>query len=279
MRRYKALWNTVLTLALLLTILSPLAVHAGEKEYENDDTGYTAIVNDEGDVLDSSSERDLMKEMRDITDYGNVCFLSVVAKGYADDDVARELADAYYQDEFGTDDGLIVAIVLDGDRKGGCTVWLEAYGGVYQVINSSYALTITDNAVSETRSKAHGSDYYGYDGTRNYYGYASVCMEQALRVLAGQKIAQPMKYVTSALLAMILAVMINFIVVRAVNTARVPSKDEMLKGLYSQCMLNEPQMILTNTTKVYDPPSSSGGGGGGHGGGGGGGHGGGGHRG
>ncbi len=270
--------KAVLSLALLFVILTPLKAFAGEKEYENDDTGFTAIVNDEGDVLEASDERDLLNDMKDITDYGNVVFYSVVAKGYADDDTAQSLAVSYYMDEFDNENGLIIAIVLDGDEKGGCTLWLEAFGDVYDVINSSYATTITDNAISKTRSAARGSDYYGYDGTRNYYGYASLSVEQALQVLEGQKIAQPMKYVTSALLAMILAVMINFILVRSANAARVPSKAEMLKGLYSQCKLNNPQMILTNTTKVYDPPSSSSGGGGGHGGGGGGGHGGGGHR-
>ena len=112
---------------------------------------------------------------------------------------------------------------------------------------------------------------------RDWYGYAEQTFQQIIDFYNTGKIAEPMKWITNIFLAIILAFMISFAMVSYSIRSRKPKDSEVLSGLFQHFQLLGANMILTNTTKVYDPPSSSGGGGGGHGGGGGG-HGGGGHR-
>jgi len=254
-----------LALILILLLASAMPVFAKSRdrddeedtrlEYKNRDTGYYVLIEDNAELLDEDEREDLLDDMKAVTEYGNAVFLTDTLKSTSNDEQqAHDYSDDYYDDEFGNDNGVMLIIDM-GNRL----LYVTGHGEAQKLVTSSYARTVTDNI-------------YRYAGDGDYYGCAREAFDEMYRLLDGQRIAQPMKYITSALLAMILAVMVNFILVRAANTAKVPSKDEMLKGLYSQCQLNNPQMILTNTTKVYDPPSSSSGGGGGHGGGGGGHH-------
>lgn len=86
-----------------------------------------------------------------------------------------------------------------------------------------------------------------------------------------------MKYICNILLALILAMLINYLIVRSFAHMKKPDNEEILSGLFSKTMIHNPTTKFTHQTKRYDPPSSSSGhSGGGHSGGGGG-HSGGGH--
>ena len=89
-----------------------------------------------------------------------------------------------------------------------------------------------------------------------------------------------MKYISNALLALILAALINYFIIRALSSGKKPSAGEILNASSASFAFRNPQKYLTNQTKVYSPPSGGGGGGRSGGGGGGGGRsgGGGGHR-
>ena len=277
----------IAALGLLILLQCSMFVRAEGEEisedgfllYENPDTGYTAILLDGADVLETENERSVMDSAIEVTQYGNAFFYSDICSGYADDRRSRHMAVKAYTSFFSEySDGVIVAIILDDDKQGGCTLWIEAFNKMHSSpITSSYASTIADNAISVTRKAASGSNYYGYDGTRNYYGYANEAFVQILKLLNGEKIAKPMKYVTSALLALILALLINFIIVSAFNKKKKATDQEVLSGLRSQFLLTDTKMVLTHTDRKYSPRSSGSSGGGG-GGGGGGSHGGGGHR-
>ena len=111
----------------------------------------------------------------------------------------------------------------------------------------------------------------------DYAGYAQSAFSQTLEYLETGKLAEPMKWVSNIFLAVVIALMINFAIVNHMIRGKKAKDSEVLSGMYQHFNMQNPNMILTNTTKVYDPPSSSGGGRGG-GGGGGGGHSSGGHR-
>ncbi len=88
-----------------------------------------------------------------------------------------------------------------------------------------------------------------------------------------------MKYVSNALIALIAAFLINYLVIRVISARRRASHNKMLDAMIIQFRETNPQARFKNRTRVYSPPSSSsggssGGGGGfsGGGGGGGGGH-------
>ena len=248
--------SVLLALSLLLVLRFPVFAKSSSDdtrlEWENDETGYYVLIEDNEELLTGREREKLLDDMKAVTEYANAVFLTEEPKAASDDESqAHDYSDEYYDDEFGNDDGVMLIVDM-GNRL----LYITGHGDAQKVITNSYAREVTDNI-------------YTYAKNGDYYGCAKTAFGQMYALLNGQKIARPMKLITSLLLGLILAVMTNFIIVRAANTARVPSKDEMLKGLYCQCRLNNPQMVLTNTTKVYDPPSSSGGGGGRGGGGGG----------
>ena len=76
-----------------------------------------------------------------------------------------------------------------------------------------------------------------------------------------------MKYISNALLALIVALLINYFVVRAFSRSKKPSENELLNNIYTQYAVSNPQSTFVRQSKVYDPPSSSGGGSSGGGGG------------
>ena len=143
----------------------------------------------------------------------------------------------------------------------------------YDIITKSYANTITDNV-------------YTFASDEEYFDCANTAFEQINTLLEGRAIAQPMKYISNALLAIVLALLINYFVVMFVSRGRKPSNAQLLDGIYSKVEIHNPRMDLTNQTKRYSPQSSgssgstsrssgggfSGGGGGGGSRGGGGGH-------
>ena len=265
----KTLSGLILTLILIFATLPVNATDDGnEWTYSNDDTEYSAVLLDMAGVIDKSDEKKLCSTLEDLTAYGNAMCLTAVASGYADESTARSLAKHYYESVFGSDTGLVAAVVLDSDLSGGCMLWIESYkpgSVVYKTISVSIANTIADNAINDTKSTIRKNDY---DESWKFFGYLDVALTQCLRALDGLKIAQPMKYITSALLALILAVLVNFIIVRITNSPRKVSDEEVLKSIQAEMSVRDPRMILTNTTKTYSPRSSSSGGGGGGGGGG-----------
>ena len=278
MRRIKKNGNRIALLSALLLVLCvclPLTVRAEDdddtfyyKEYTNPDTGYTAVIYDEADVLKDADESRILEQLTEITQYGNAAFYSATGSSAVSDSEASRMARSFYTGCFGSNsDGVVVAEILFSDGSGKCMLWIETYNAMYRTVKPSECDSIADNAVSR-----HKGD--GIPG--KYYGYAQESLAQIRRLLNGQKIAQPMKVVTSALLALILGLLINFMVVSSFNRKKLPKQKDILAGLVTQFSISDPGMVLTHTDKRYSPRSSSSGGGGG-GGGGGGSHGGGGH--
>jgi Beta-propeller domains of methanol dehydrogenase type len=246
-------------------LLFPLGAYAESQNtilWENPDTGYCIILEDDAQLLGSREQEELAAAMRTVTAYGNAAFKSISANSYS----AASFADDYYHGLFGTESGTLFLIDMDNRE-----LYLFSDGAIYRTIGKSYADTITDNV-------------YRYASNGDYYLCASSAFEQIGAVLAGEKIAQPMKYISNALLAFILAALLNYFLARSLSRSSKPGTGEILGSISTRFDFRNPRKILTSQTKVYDPPSSSssGGSGGGHsGGGGGGGHssgGGGGHR-
>ena len=120
------------------------------------------------------------------------------------------------------------------------------------------------------------TDYEPYELYPDYE-CAYKAFQQILSLLQGNKIAQPMKYISNTFLAIILALLVNYFVVKIMSVARKPSEKQLLEATKNGFRFENPEVTFTHETKRYDPPSSSssgggGGGGGGHSGGGGGGH-------
>ena len=153
-------------------------------------------------------------------------------------------------------DGTI--FVIDRDLN---EIYLYTNGRVRSTITDSRAYSITDNTyIYATASK----DY-------DYYTCSYKTFEQVLTLMEGRRIAEPMKYICSALLAIIAALLINYFIVMFMSRSRKANIREILSGTYANVRVNNPGVEFTNQTKRYSPQSSGSSGGGGHSGGGGGG--------
>lgn len=249
---------------LLMTVLlvMAMAVSVSADEYYTADNGYMVIIEDDADLLSSGEEKQLLAAMSDITVYGNVMFKSVEYNPYSTEVLAR----ATYKDNFGAESGTLFMIDMDNRY-----IYIFSDGAVYSIVTDSMAEIITDNS-------------YMYASDGDYYECARFAFSQIKTILDGNRIAQPMKYISNGLLALATALLINFGFFTTMASVKKARNRDVLKAADSYFSNTNVEVTELGTTKSYSPVSSgSSGGSGGHssGGGGGGGHssgGGGGHR-
>lgn len=257
MRKFLILLSTIFLF--ISSLAFPFEANAAVQETENtsaitwrnEETGYQVIVEDDADLLSADEAADLALEMQAITEYGNAAFKSVSYNEYTTSSFARD----YYHEKFQQESGTLFLIDMDNRE-----IYIFSDGAIYRTVTTDYANTITDNV-------------YQYASKGDYYSCALKSFEQIRSLLSGRKIAQPMKYISNALLALILAALINYFIVRLMSGTAKPAVSEILNATSTRFAFTDPHVNLTRQTKVYDPPSSSGGGGsrgGGHSGGGGG---------
>ncbi len=232
--------------------LTNMSVCSATDDYGADTTagntvvGYSVIVEDDADLLTEEQEIDLAVVMKEITAYGNVAFKSIAHNSTSTEGFAK----SYYKELFGSRSGTLFLIDMDNRN-----IWIYSDGAVYKVITRAYANTITDNV-------------YRYASAQDYYACASRAFEQIFALLEGAGVAQPMKYISNFLLAMILALLINFGVTNYFTKARKTKDNEILKKVEKRFKCTKPRATFTHQTKTYDPVSSGSGGGGSRGGGG-----------
>mgnify|MGYP001068912008 CR=1 FL=1 len=241
-----------------MTLVKPLACLGQEQReqkdrelngvFTNPDTGYQVWVEDEANLLSEEQLLELSQIMQAITEYGNVAFVSVRSNRRSTEDFAR----SYYKDRFGADSGTV--FVIDMDHR---NIWIHSDGAIYQAVTSAYANTITDNV-------------YRYASKGDYFGCAREAFQEIDAVLKGNRIAQPMKYISNALLAMLLALLINFGLIIWFTRLQKPRDQTILGSISRTFRYSKLRATHTFQTKVYDPASGGSGGRSGGGGGGGG---------
>ena len=205
------------------------------------DSGYQIYFDDSEDLLTDQEEKMLKEEMKKITEYGNVGFVSV--NQYQD---TGTYAKRLYKQLFGSESGFL--FVIDMGRR---NIWIYCNGAIYRVINKPYANTITDNV-------------YRYASRGEYYNCAYHVYEQALILLEGGRISQPMKYISNLLIALVSALLINFYVLilgrkkDVLNPVNNPQA-----SMTSAVGVNIMGMDLIRSRRTRHVESSGGGGGGG----------------
>ena len=243
---------TFMIIAAIFLLLSVKNVRAeDEKDYKNvyinPDTGYEAIIEDDAALMAENDYEALLGLMKQITLYGNVMLKTIETNNMSTEGYIRAL----YNERFKSDSGTI--LVIDMDNR---NIWIHSNGAINRTINKAYAETITDNV-------------YTYASDADYYICAMKVYEQEYTLLQGRKIAQPMKYISNALLAIVIAVVINYIIVRVYSSKKKASTKSLMNGLFEYRAFNNCNVIFTHQTKTYSPRESSSGGSSGGGGGGG----------
>ncbi|MBQ6477921.1 MAG: TPM domain-containing protein [Erysipelotrichaceae bacterium] len=215
------------------------------------DGDYRIYFDDSEDLLSDTEEKMLQEEMKKITEYGNVGFVSV--SQYQD---TGSYAKQLYRELFDTQSGFL--FVIDMGRR---NIWIHSNGAIYRVINKPYANTITDNV-------------YRYASRGEYYECAYHVYEQALTLLEGGRISQPMKYISNLLIALVSALLINFyVLIFSRKNPPVMSSETAHGAMTSAVGVNILSLDLIRSKRSRHVESSGGGGfsGGGFSGGGGGG--------
>lgn len=202
--------------------------------YRNAETSYRIIIEDDAGLLNNEEEQDLAALMQEITTYGNVAFKTIDTNNRGTESYARQ----YYHDQFGTASGTLFLIDMDNRN-----IWIHSDGAVYKTITKSYADTITDNV-------------YRYASDGNYYDCASHTYEQILTLLKGNKIAQPMKYISNALLAVILALLLNYGLVSFFARMKKPGRKELLSNGRNYFHYTQPRAFFVRESRTYNPTSS-----------------------
>ena len=229
--------------------------------YTNDETGYKVVIEDDAQLLTDGEKSQLAETMKDITPYGDVAFKSLDYNPYS----TETYIERYYNSIFGTGSGTVFLIDMDNRN-----IWIYSDGSIYSTITTAYANVITDNV-------------YAYASDKDYFTCANKAFIQEAALLQGRRISQPMKYISNALLAIAIAILINYFIVRQTSRVRKASDNEIVNGVFANNAFNNVSVNFIRQTRTYSPRSSSssgssgghsggGGGGGGHSGGGGGGH-------
>ena len=227
--------------------------------YTNSETGYSVIIEDDASLLSNDEKSQLAETMKDITPYGDVAFKSIDYNPYS----TSSFVEKYYHSLFGTGSGTVFLIDMDNRN-----IWIYSDGSIYSTITTAYANVITDNV-------------YAYASDKDYFTCANKAFIQEAALLQGRRISQPMKYISNALLAIAIAILINYFIVRQTSRVRKASDNEIVNGVFANNAFNNVSVNFIRQTRTYSPRSSSssgssgghsggGGGGGGHSGGGGG---------
>ena len=240
----------LLSTALIFTFaFSIIAAFSGREVYAsryiNDDTGYYVIVEDDADLLTDEEEKDLAQEMKGITAYGSIVYKSIDSNSTT----ARKYAEDYSYTNFKNDSNAVFLIDMDNRQ-----IYIAAAGELNNTITTAKANTITDNI-------------YRYASRGDYYGCAAEAFKQMNALLSGQAIAEPMKHICNAILALIIAMLIFFIVVNRSVSLKRRSMDSIMEGTAKAFVAaGAASAVFRNETRSYSPIRSSSGGSGGGGG-------------
>lgn len=240
-----------LFLFLVLMLLMPILFVKAQTldNYVNTETGYKAVIEDDANLLKDYEINNLYDEMSKLTKYGNIIFKSIESNYDTTDSYARD----YYHDNYGTRSGTLFLIDMNNRE-----IYIFSDGSNYKIITSAKAYIITDNT-------------YRYATNKNYYKCASVAFSQVNTLLEGGKISEPMRYITNALAAIVIASLINFIIVLITTSIKKADNKELMSNCNIKFNTSNIDVTKTGTHRVYSPVSESSGGGGSSGSGGGGG--------
>lgn len=258
-------WAVCLLIAVcvLPLCLSVGATQSGGAQYTNPQTGYQALILDDDDLLTAQEESALVQKMIPITDYGHIIFWST--EEYTFDEIEQAKNKRY--NLYGYESSGIFSINMRV-RK----VTFQSDGAIYHMVSSSYARSITDNV-----------SHYASSG--NYYQCAAEAYDQVLTVLQGNRIAEPMKYISFVVIGMMLAFVlvvgivfgkrVNPLIKKNDDKARLIGSGMLVTSQpYVECTDSSPRLwvqILLIVLRAAVSFGGSSGGGSSHGGGGGGG--------
>lgn len=227
----------ITTTLLISFFLTPLRAGAAETAYQNPTTSFEVLIEDDADLLTQDEESVVLEQMKGITKYGNVVFKSISENPKS---TTARYAEQFYISNFKYKDGTLLLIDMD-ERM----IYIYSSGAVSDIITDSYSDIITDNI-------------YTYASDGDYCECVRQAFEQIDALLNGYKIAKPMKYISNAFFAIILALLINYFITELMSRPRKPTVKEQMEAVSIKCDISDPGTTFIKETKRYVGSSSSG---------------------
>lgn len=212
----------------------------GGRTYLVKGSEYTLYIRDEEDLLTEEEEDRLLRKMKPVTQFGHAVF---VTGQIPEDDYMKE-TEGIYHALFNQGESGIIFMIDMSHRQ----LIIFSDGDVYRTINKQYAITITDNVYSEARRG-------------DYYGCASKAFSQIATKLRGGKIAEPMKHITNAMLALILSTLILYFISRWNTSKRAAKSEEILALIGATSAFAHGKASYNHKSRSYNPRKSGGWGG------------------
>ena len=219
-----------------------------EYKYTNEETKFTASIEDNANLLSIEERTKLFEELKPLTNYGHIAFISTANNSSS----VEYFADSYYHSHYGTESGTIFIIDMSNRE-----IYIFSDGANYRTVTKSKAYSITDNT-------------YRYATNKEYYNCASTTFNQIYTILDGGKIAEPMRYTSNVFIALTLSFFFSFLYILSKSRIKKASDSSIVRNCDIDFKIGETSAIKTGQHRVYSPQSSGGSGGGGGGGGGGG---------
>ena len=250
---------SILLITCMLVSISTISAFADEITARKftADNGNMVVIDDSANLLTKTERSNLLKNMKAITEYGHVAFITIDHN----DTSAEEYAKNRYRTLFGRESGTLFLIDMENRM-----IQFYSDGKVSRTISNTRSNEIADNT-------------YIYATNEKYFECANKAFEQVLILLQGGSISTPMKHVTNALMAVCLGLLLNFLVV-AIGRKKSVSIKQIDYGLVfnddylevGTAFIKDVTSNMTSQKKRYIKSSSGSGGGGGGGGGSSGGH-------
>ncbi len=179
---------TALLLALLLVI--PGLAGAETRTQTNETTGFTALIQDDAGLLDAAEYDSVLGTMMPVTEHCNAGFYTCDGSTEYVVNKAKAWGNRVFSGDY-------TMFIIDM-----ATRQLAVYSSerIFQTVTQSKAYSITDNV-------------YSYASRKDYSGCAQSAFNQISKILGGQKIAEPMRYASNALLAVLAALLLAYMLI------------------------------------------------------------------
>ena len=229
----KTIWKTLL-LTFCISIFTlgksyalDQAAFLASSVYQNKDTGYTAYIDDEEDLLSSEEEENLRKQLIPLTEYGNVAFLSGRGEYSAESTIRN-----FYRTVFSGKSGLIFFIDMENRQ-----IRIQSGGAFYKTITRDVANSITDNV-------------YVFASRGEYYKTAALAFSQVEGKMEGRFLATPMRWICNLFLAVFLGLFLNFTYLLLTWKQRKAGSKAVLGVLHPDIHVENPRILMTNRVKT-----------------------------
>lgn len=216
--------------ACFLLLLWPGRVQAEEKS--------DAWIQDDAELFTEDEQTAMLQEMQKITPFSPIVIYTTTQDAEGDEE---QCARDFFDENLGKGANGTV-ILIDMDLRKIC-IWSD--GEALSVISESYATTITDNA-------------YTLASDGDYEGCVMQMLTQIEAVWNGQDIAMPMKHICNALLALLLALLLNIFIMLHASAASKTTDKKLLDSVAHACEFADIRTTQTGTSKRHVDNSDDG---------------------